>query len=238
MDWVRGQRLARRRTPPGEPGAVADGTGQWNPSGRRRRAECVQICHYRAPRYRGFARPALRAAQHDGANRNLRRSLRSCSRSRPRYVAVTGPEGTSRGRSAPPTCAGRRGGGRPIPPPVWQPSAVRVAAVWRVPERRHRIRRGPLHPPAPPCMALGGGFCREEFARSHHCTPPAPIGAPGFEPGTSPTRTVRATRLRHAPRRTRIEASRQLDSFALWAATTGNPTGFACWRSTAAASGG
>jgi hypothetical protein len=32
---------------------------------------------------------------------------------------------------------------------------------------------------------------------------PAPnqpsIGAPGFEPGTSPTRTVRATRLRHAP---------------------------------------
>src|ERR1700737_2353466 len=26
-----------------------------------------------------------------------------------------------------------------------------------------------------------------------------PIGAPGFEPGTSPTRTVRATRLRHAP---------------------------------------
>ena len=26
------------------------------------------------------------------------------------------------------------------------------------------------------------------------------IGAPGFEPGTSPTRTVRATRLRYAPR--------------------------------------
>src|SRR5947209_2594002 len=38
------------------------------------------------------------------------------------------------------------------------------------------------------------------------CPPPPPpttnqllIGAPGFEPGTSPTRTVRATRLRHAP---------------------------------------
>src|SRR3954453_21319451 len=28
------------------------------------------------------------------------------------------------------------------------------------------------------------------------------IGAPGFEPGTSPTRTVRATRLRHAPNAT------------------------------------
>jgi hypothetical protein len=26
------------------------------------------------------------------------------------------------------------------------------------------------------------------------------VGAPGFEPGTSPTRTVRATRLRHAPK--------------------------------------
>jgi putative NADH-flavin reductase len=31
---------------------------------------------------------------------------------------------------------------------------------------------------------------------------PTSIGAPGFEPGTSPTRTVRATRLRHAPRET------------------------------------
>ena len=29
---------------------------------------------------------------------------------------------------------------------------------------------------------------------------PAKIGAPGFEPGTSPTRTARATRLRHAPK--------------------------------------
>jgi hypothetical protein len=29
---------------------------------------------------------------------------------------------------------------------------------------------------------------------------PELIGAPGFEPGTSPTRTARATRLRHAPK--------------------------------------
>ena len=34
------------------------------------------------------------------------------------------------------------------------------------------------------------------------------IGAPGFEPGTSPTRTVRATRLRHAPRRLSLAAAR------------------------------
>ena len=33
------------------------------------------------------------------------------------------------------------------------------------------------------------------------CVLHEPIGAPGFEPGTSPTRTVRATRLRHAPMR-------------------------------------
>src|SRR3954451_20719378 len=33
------------------------------------------------------------------------------------------------------------------------------------------------------------------------------IGAPGFEPGTSPTRTVRATRLRHAPRARSLAAS-------------------------------
>jgi hypothetical protein len=32
----------------------------------------------------------------------------------------------------------------------------------------------------------------------------AVIGAPGFEPGTSPTRTVRATRLRHAPWRAEV----------------------------------
>src|SRR3712207_2537540 len=32
------------------------------------------------------------------------------------------------------------------------------------------------------------------------------IGAPGFEPGTSPTRTARATRLRHAP--ITVESSR------------------------------
>ena len=37
-------------------------------------------------------------------------------------------------------------------------------------------------------------------ARRGLAPPPVPIGAPGFEPGTSPTRTVRATRLRHAPR--------------------------------------
>src|ERR1700683_601654 len=30
------------------------------------------------------------------------------------------------------------------------------------------------------------------------------IGAPGFEPGTSPTRTARATRLRHAPTQTAV----------------------------------
>src|SRR4051812_46090688 len=33
------------------------------------------------------------------------------------------------------------------------------------------------------------------------------IGAPGFEPGTSPTRTVRATRLRYAPRESLSVAS-------------------------------
>ena len=36
------------------------------------------------------------------------------------------------------------------------------------------------------------------------------IGAPGFEPGTSPTRTVRATRLRHAPRKASIPQQRRI----------------------------
>ena len=40
----------------------------------------------------------------------------------------------------------------------------------------------------------------------------ANIGAPGFEPGTSPTRTVRATRLRHAPKRARESIAATLPS--------------------------
>src|SRR5205085_2198680 len=57
---------------------------------------------------------------------------------------------------------------------------------------------------------LGGSWIERRF---DHADQPEPalesgrpavgkadhIGAPGFEPGTSPTRTVRATRLRHAP---------------------------------------
>src|SRR3954453_16537632 len=35
------------------------------------------------------------------------------------------------------------------------------------------------------------------------------IGAPGFEPGTSPIRTVRATRLRHAPKGTQSSRGRE-----------------------------
>ena len=47
------------------------------------------------------------------------------------------------------------------------------------------------------------GFCMDGGERQR---PPmestvSSIGAPGFEPGTSPTRTARATRLRHAPKR-------------------------------------
>jgi hypothetical protein len=42
---------------------------------------------------------------------------------------------------------------------------------------------------------------------------PANIGAPGFEPGTSPTRTARATRLRHAPNR--FECSYRVPATAL-----------------------
>src|ERR1700686_1077980 len=46
-------------------------------------------------------------------------------------------------------------------------------------------------PEANPALS-GGPWPPPEFNRNS-------IGAPGFEPGTSPTRTARATRLRHAP---------------------------------------
>jgi hypothetical protein len=38
------------------------------------------------------------------------------------------------------------------------------------------------------------------------------IGAPGFEPGTSPTRTARATRLRHAPTHAEVSHTHQRGS--------------------------
>src|SRR3954466_5150626 len=41
---------------------------------------------------------------------------------------------------------------------------------------------------------------RRPSGSSGSCRRAEVIGAPGFEPGTSPTRTVRATRLRHAPK--------------------------------------
>ncbi len=41
---------------------------------------------------------------------------------------------------------------------------------------------------------------KPESARGRSRITSLAIGAPGFEPGTSPTRTVRATRLRHAPK--------------------------------------
>ncbi len=44
----------------------------------------------------------------------------------------------------------------------------------------------------PLALGLGGTARIKRLAKRN-------IGAPGFEPGTSPTRTVRATRLRHAP---------------------------------------
>src|SRR5204862_7851794 len=40
---------------------------------------------------------------------------------------------------------------------------------------------------------------------------PAPIGVPRFELGTSPTRTERATRLRHTPSRNRLANEKRRD---------------------------
>src|SRR3954451_5785540 len=51
------------------------------------------------------------------------------------------------------------------------------------------------------------------------------IGAPGFEPGTSPTRTVRATRLRHAPRGLIISEGGRLVRRGAGAATLGGDGG-------------
>jgi hypothetical protein len=60
---------------------------------------------------------------------------------------------------------------------------------WGVTARRPQIRIA-----EPFCLGL-----------SNHVMVSESIGAPGFEPGTSPTRTARATRLRHAP--THVEVS-------------------------------
>ena len=59
---------------------------------------------------------------------------------------------------------------------------------------------GRSRPPGRPLRTRrGGGGPRSRGARTPRDS--VAIGAPGFEPGTSPTRTARATRLRHAPMR-------------------------------------
>ncbi len=55
-------------------------------------------------------------------------------------------------------------------------------------------------PGAPGCPAFGPGSALTLTKVWRSLRSEMTIGAPGFEPGTSPTRTVRATRLRHAPR--------------------------------------
>src|SRR5436305_2100766 len=70
-------------------------------------------------------------------------------------------------------------------------------------ELRGRVGRHPAKPPrcahiprARSCAVLRR-LCACTFAQTFPLC--VCIGAPGFEPGTSPTRTERATRLRHAP---------------------------------------
>jgi dinuclear metal center YbgI/SA1388 family protein len=54
------------------------------------------------------------------------------------------------------------------------------------------------------------------------------IGAPGFEPGTSPTRTARATRLRHAPTQTAVSHTARRDSYeTVSTSADANPSGYA-----------
>ena len=72
---------------------------------------------------------------------------------------------------------------------------------------RPRVRRGRVHGDRPPGDALQGtpaGPVGRKVLGGTVRFPRRRIGVPGFEPGTSPTRTARATRLRHTPRRHRV----------------------------------
>jgi hypothetical protein len=66
------------------------------------------------------------------------------------------------------------------------------------PPSRCSCRPARLSAQRPNCHPGGREGIGSPPERSMNCA--TDIGAPGFEPGTSPTRTVRATRLRHAPR--------------------------------------
>ena len=67
-------------------------------------------------------------------------------------------------------------------------------ATQRPPNRpKHEQTRSPKPPVLGPIRPSSLGFAGSK-----------PIGAPRFELGTSPTRTVRATRLRHAPMRSAV----------------------------------
>jgi hypothetical protein len=75
----------------------------------------------------------------------------------PRAHADIRATGRARATRSRPPCGSRRRF-------VWQPRGTFGAAAAQ-------LKRGAVHPPAPPCMARGGGICREEVQRSPHCTP-------------------------------------------------------------------
>ena len=88
---------------------------------------------------------------------------------------------------------GQRGGG------CWPRDLADPLARWKV-----RRVPGVPHQGASPRSRRA----RMQRRKPLHQRLSARIGAPGFEPGTSPTRTVRATRLRHAPRAPSIANAR------------------------------
>ena len=92
------------------------------------------------------------------------------------------------------------------------PSSVAGTATSRPSARRRAVSsRAPSPPTSSPrtrmrivgdldAVDLGVGCHQDAVVGSGRRQKEETVGAPGFEPGTSPTRTVRATRLRHAPR--------------------------------------
>jgi hypothetical protein len=132
-------------------------------------------------------RPARRALR---SQSNLRRAPQPdelSGRHRERRLGIAGPHRLD----------GERGRGRSQPrlDDPWLPRHSvhhRRAAPWIA----DALRIAPRHPAAPSTASAE----RRSAWLCGAMRTSDPIGAPGFEPGTSPTRTVRATRLRHAPR--------------------------------------
>ena len=193
---LRPERLAARLAPQAERRARPRRSTRPDPPRARRARRCPR------GRYSLVRVPIFPVAHAFRAGSRIRVTIKAPGGDRPRWDFATVDKGTTRNtiglggarasRLVLPVVAGATAKGTPLP------GADRAARRAQPPLRGRRPTAAEAPTAQYPRVSDGSATPRAA----------ARIGAPGFEPGTSPTRTVRATRLRHAPKRASMAKSR------------------------------